>query len=106
MILHKRGVSMKAIWNGTVLAESDATITIEGNEYFPSDSVHSEYFVPSDTLYTCPWKGVCTYYTVMVEGIENKDAAFTYQHPKDGSIEKVGSDFTNYVAFWRGVEVS
>lgn len=97
---------MKAVWNGTVIAESPETITIEGHEYFPPDSVHREYLVPSDTPYTCPWKGVCTNYTLMVEGVENKDAAFSYEHPKDGSIEKVGADFTNYVGFWRGVEVT
>ncbi len=97
---------MKATWNGVVLAEADETITIEGNEYFPPESVHREYLVPSDTPYTCPWKGVCTYYTIMVEGEENQDAAFTYEHPMDGAIEKVGTDFSGYISFWRGVEVA
>ncbi len=97
---------MKAVWNGQVLAESDETITIEGNQYFPPDAVHRETLVSSDTPYTCPWKGVCTYFTVMVEGEELKDAAFTYEHPKDSAIEKVGKDFSNYVSFWRGVEVA
>ncbi len=72
---------MKAIWNGAVIAESNDTIVIEGNQYFPPAGVHREYFVPSDTPYTCPWKGVCTYFTLMVEGEENKDAAWTYEAP-------------------------
>lgn len=97
---------MKAVWNGAVIAEAPETITIEGNEYFPPDSVHREYLVPSETPYTCPWKGVCTYYTLMVDGVENQDAAWTYEHPKEGAAEKVGQDFANYVAFWRGVEVT
>jgi uncharacterized protein (DUF427 family) len=96
---------VKAIWNGTVIAESDQTIVIEGNQYFPPDSVHREYLMDSDTQTTCIWKGVANYYTLMVEGQENADAAWYYAEPKAGSIEKVGHDFTNYVAFWRGVEV-
>jgi len=96
---------MKAVWNGAVIAESDETLTIEGNEYFPPDSVHREYLVPSDTPYTCPWKGECTYYSLMVEDGENKDMAWTYENPLPAAIEKVGQDFTNYMAFWRGVEV-
>lgn len=97
---------MKAVWQGTVIAESNDTITIEGNAYFPPDSVHREFFVPSDTPYTCPWKGVCTYYSLMVEGAELADGAWTYEHPKPSAIEKVGTDFSGYVAFWRGVEFS
>jgi uncharacterized protein (DUF427 family) len=96
---------MKAIWNGTVIAESDATIEIEGNQYFPADSIHREYLMPSDTKTTCVWKGEASYYGLMVEGMENADAAWYYSTPKDGSIEKVGGDFTNYVAFWKGVTV-
>jgi len=96
---------MKAIWNGAVLADSNDTIVIEGNQYFPPDSVHREYLVPTDTPYTCPWKGECTYFTVMVEGQENRDAAFTYEKPKPSAIDKVGTDFSNYVSFWRGVQV-
>lgn len=96
---------MKAVWNGAVIAESPDTITIENNEYFPPASVHREFLVPSDTPYTCPWKGVCTYYSLMVEGNELKDGAWTYEHPKEGAAEKVGQDFAGYVAFWRGVEI-
>jgi uncharacterized protein (DUF427 family) len=96
---------MKAIWNGAVLAESDHTISIEGNEYFPPDSVHRKYFVGSDTHTTCHWKGEANYYTIKVDGSENPDATWYYPIPKAGSIKKVGHDFTNYVAFWRGVEI-
>jgi len=96
---------MKAVWNGAVIAESDQTIVIEGNQYFPPDSVHREYLVPSDMHTTCHWKGEASYYTLMVEGQENPDAAWYYPEPKAGSTEKVGHDFKDYVAFWRGVEV-
>lgn len=96
---------MKAIWNRTVIAESDATIEIEGNQYFPSDTVHREYLTPSDTTTACIWKGEASYYGLMVEGMENADAAWYYPEPKDGSVEKVGQEFTDYVAFWKGVTV-
>jgi uncharacterized protein (DUF427 family) len=98
-------MNIKAIWNGAVIAESNNTIIIEGNQYFPPSSVHREFFVPSETPYTCPWKGVCTYYTLMVEGEENADAAFTYEQPKTSAISKVGTNFSDYVSFWRGVAV-
>lgn len=96
---------MKALWNGTVIAESDQTVEIEGNQYFPPESVHREYLMPSDTHTTCPWKGEASYYGLMVEGAENPDAAWYYPKPKDGSVEKVGHDFRDYVAFWKGVTV-
>jgi uncharacterized protein (DUF427 family) len=96
---------VRAVWNGAVIAESDDTIVIEGNQYFPPESIHREYLVDSDLQTTCIWKGEASYYTLMVEGQENADAAWYYPEPKDGSVEKVGHDFTNYVAFWRGVEV-
>lgn len=91
---------MKAIWNNTVLAESDQTIVIEGNHYFPPSSVHMEYMKPSDTHTTCPWKGFCSYYTVEVNGERNEDAAWYYAEPKEAAKEIAG-----YVAFWKGVEV-
>lgn len=97
---------MKAIWNGTVIAESADTLVIEGNQYFPPSSVHREYLTSSDTHTTCVWKGDANYYGLMVEGQENPDAAWYYPQPKNGSVEKVGHDFTDYVAFWRGVEVT
>ncbi len=97
---------MKATWNNTVIAESDETIEIEGNQYFPSASVKREYLEESATTSTCPWKGLAHYYTINVDGERNEDAAWYYPVPKDGSVEKVGADFANYVAFWKGVQVS
>lgn len=96
----------KAIWNNTVIAESDDTIVIENNHYFPSDAVKREYLKESDTETTCVWKGQAHYYDIVVDGETNKDAAWYYPEPKEGSVEKVGADFTNYIAFWRGVDVT
>jgi uncharacterized protein (DUF427 family) len=90
-----------AKWNGVVLADSDRTITIEGNLYFPPDSVKKEYLRETTTHSTCPWKGVATYYDVVVEGKINKEAAWFYPEPKPAAKE-----ITNYVAFWKGVEVN
>jgi uncharacterized protein (DUF427 family) len=92
---------MKAIWKEAVLAESDDTIVIEGNHYFPSDSVHKEYLKESDTHTTCPWKGEASYYTVVVKDAVNKDAAWYYPAPKEAAQQIKG-----YVAFWKGVEVT
>lgn len=92
---------MKAVWNGTTLAESDHTVVVEGNHYFPADAVKMEYFTPSDTHTTCPWKGQASYYTIAVDGQENSDAAWYYPQPKDAAKQIAG-----HVAFWRGVEVS
>ncbi len=91
---------MKAIWNGTTLAESDRTVVVEGNHYFPADAVKMEYFKESDTHTTCPWKGLASYYTVAVDGQENSDAAWYYPQPKDAAKQIAG-----HVAFWRGVKV-
>jgi uncharacterized protein (DUF427 family) len=91
----------KASWRGAILAESDATIEVEGNQYFPADSIKSEYFVPTETHTTCGWKGLASYYTVKVNGEENRDAAWYYPDPKDAA-----RDIAGYVAFWRGVEVT
>ncbi len=91
---------MKAIWENTVIAESDKTIVIEGNHYFPPQAVHMDYFKPSETHTTCPWKGVASYYTIQVNGKENKDAAWYYPQTKDMAREIEG-----YIAFWKGVEV-
>jgi uncharacterized protein (DUF427 family) len=96
---------VKAIWNGEVLAESDDTIYIEGNQYFPKSSLNSEHFKPSSHKTTCFWKGEASYYNVEVGGEVNENAAWYYPEPMPGSIEKVKKDFTNYVAFWNGVEV-
>ncbi len=91
---------MKAVWNGVTLAESDETIVIEGNHYFPSGSVHRKYFADSATHTTCSWKGEASYYHIVVEGKENHDAAWFYPNPKDAA-----SQIKDYVAFWKGVEV-
>lgn len=97
---------MKATWNGEVIAESTDTIEIEGNQYFPPTSVHKEFLEESDHTSTCIWKGLAHYYTVTVNGQRDENAAWYYPVPKEGSVERVGKDFSNYVAFWNGVEVS
>jgi uncharacterized protein (DUF427 family) len=91
---------MKAIWNGETLAESDDTVVIEGNHYFPADSIKKEYFKPSDTHTVCPWKGKASYYTVVVNGEENRDAAWYYPEPSD-----LAKGIKGHIAFWRGVKV-
>ncbi len=90
----------KAIWNGTVIAESDTYEAVEGNIYFPKESVKMEYLKPSDTHTTCPWKGVASYYHVEVEGNVNKDAAWFYPDPKPVAV-----NIKDHIAFWRGVTV-
>lgn len=90
----------KAIWNGVVIAESDNCEMVEGNHYFPQNAINQEYFKPSNTHTTCSWKGVASYYTIVVNGEENKDAAWYYPTPKDKA-----ANIKNYVAFWRGVKV-
>lgn len=98
---------MKALWNDQVIAEADKDqlIYIEGNWYFPPKTLKWEFFTESETHTTCPWKGEANYYNVTVDGETNEDAAWYYPEPKDGSIERVKSDYTNFVAFWRGVTV-
>jgi len=90
----------RATWNGAVLAESDTFEVVEGNIYFPVDTVKSQYLKESSTHTTCPWKGLASYYTVVVDGQENADAAWYYPQPKDAA--KMVKD---HVAFWRGVRV-
>lgn len=97
---------MKAIWNNKVIAESDNTTIIEGNHYFPLDSVQKEYLQPSSTHTTCAWKGEVSYYDLVVDGQVNKDAAWYYPNPTPTSIKIVKHDFKNYVAFWNGVVIS
>ena len=91
---------MKATWENVVLAESDQTIVIEGNHYFPPDSIRREYFSSSDTHTTCPWKGIASYYHINVRDRANRDAAWYYAEPKDAA-----RSIKNHVAFWRGVKV-
>ena len=97
---------MKATWNGQVIAETDDTIEIEGNQYFPPTSVIQDSLEKTDYTTTCIWKGEAHYYDVVVDGKRNSNAAWYYPAPKEGSIDRVGKDFTNYVAFWNGVTVS
>ena len=91
---------MKAIWNNTVLAESDETIVIEGNHYFPPQSINKEFFKNSSTHSTCPWKGLASYYSIEVNGQTNSDAAWYYPEPKSAAAEIKG-----HVAFWKGVDI-
>ncbi len=90
----------KAIWENAVLAESDHCVEVEGNQYFPADSIRKEFFHPSSTHTVCPWKGTASYYDVEVGGKRNKDAAWFYPDPKP----KAGQ-IKDYVAFWKGVKV-
>ena len=90
----------KATWNGTVLAESERCEVVEGNQYFPPEAVKRTYLKESATHTTCGWKGVASYYDVVVDGKTNKDAAWYYPEPKDAA-----RNITGYVAFWRGVTV-
>ena len=92
---------MKAIWNDQIIAESNDTIVVENNHYFPIESVKAEYLENTDTHTTCPWKGLASYYTLNVDGKKNQDAAWYYPQPKEAA-----NHITNYVAFWKGVKVS
>ncbi len=91
---------MRAIWNKQILAESNETIIVENNHYFPSSTLKMEYFVASDKTSHCPWKGDANYYSISVNGKENKDAAWYYLTPKEEAKE-----IENRVAFWNGVEI-
>ena len=91
---------MKATWRGTTIAESDDTVVVEGNHYFPADSIHRDYFQERDNHTHCPWKGEASYYDVLVNGAVNQDAAWYYPDPK-----KTAAHIKNRVAFWKGVIV-
>ena len=91
----------KATWNGVVIAESDQTVLVEGNHYFPRDSIQAEFFTPTERTSVCPWKGTATYFTLEVNGETNENAAWTYPTPKDAAAQ-----IRDHVAFWKGVEVS
>lgn len=92
---------MRAVWNGTVVAESDATVEVEGNQYFPPESVNREFLRESDTRTTCPWKGRASYYDLVVNGEVNRDAAWYYP-----SVSEAARQIEGYIAFWKGVEVT
>jgi uncharacterized protein (DUF427 family) len=91
---------MRARWNDTVIAESDSTVVVEGNHYFPPDSINRDLLIPSETTTVCPWKGTASYYSLSVNGKENPDAAWYYPSPKDAAAQ-----IKDHVAFWRGVKV-
>lgn len=93
-------MTIRAIWNGAVLAESDDTVVVEGNHYFPAGDIHPEYFEDSSTHTTCPWKGEASYRTVVVDGVRNGDAAWFYPTPKDAATR-----IADRLAFWHGVTV-
>lgn len=99
---------MKAIWKDTVIAEADKDdlIKIEGNWYFPPSSIKKEFYKDSDHHTVCPWKGLASYYDVVVGDDTNEFGAWYYHEPKEGSIQRVGQDFTDYVAFWNGIVVT
>jgi uncharacterized protein (DUF427 family) len=90
----------RATWNGTLLVESDETVVVEGNHYFPVEAVADGVLQPSDTHTVCPWKGTASYYDVVVDGQVNEDAAWYYPEPKEAAAEIAGR-----VAFWKGVSV-
>jgi len=98
---------MKAVWNGKTVAEApqEALIRIEGNWYFPPKAVYWEFFEESDHHTMCPWKGEASYYDIVVNGERNQFGAWYYPTPKEGAIQRVKQDFSNYVAFWNGVSV-
>ena len=89
-----------AVWNGRTIADSDDTVVVEGNHYFPADAVDAAALRPSATTSGCPWKGVAHYHSLMVDGQENRDAAWFYPEPKDAAAQIRGR-----IAFWKGVEV-
>ena len=91
---------MKAIWNNTIIAESDATVEVEGNQYFPPQSLNRQFVEESDTHTTCGWKGVASYYSLKVNNQSNKDCAWYYPEPTQEAKKIKG-----YVAFWRGVQI-
>lgn len=92
---------MKATWRGATLAESDETVVVEGNHYFPVESIDRQYFSESATHTTCHWKGEASYYDITVDGAVNKDAAWFYSEPKEAAV-----NIRNRVAFWKGVVVA
>lgn len=91
---------MKAIWNNTVIAESDDTLIVENNHYFPANSIKNEYFKSTETHTTCPWKGQASYYTLVVDGKENVDAAWYYPE-----VSALAKGIKGRIAFWKGVTI-
>jgi uncharacterized protein (DUF427 family) len=96
-----KSTMVKAVWNDVTLAESDETVVVEGNHYFPAAAIDRQHFKPSVTTTICPWKGTAHYYTVIAGGKENPDAAWYYPEPKAAAAE-----IKDHIAFWKGVKVS
>ncbi len=98
---------MRAVWKDQVIAEADKDklIYIEQNWYFPPESVKQEFLQKSDTPYTCPWKGKCQYFNVVKDDETSQDSAWSYPEPLPSAIQKIKKDFSNYVAFWRDVQI-
>ncbi len=94
------GIMAKATWQGAVLAESDKTVEVEGNQYFPPDAIRTEYFKPSELHTVCPWKGTASYFDIEVKGQRNAGAAWFYPEPKPAAKQ-----ITGHVAFWKGVKI-
>ena len=94
------GIMAKATWEGTVIAESNQTVEVEGNQYFPANAIHKEYFQPSNEHSVCPWKGTASYYDLEVNGKRNTGAAWYYPDPKPAAKQ-----IKDHVAFWKGVKV-
>lgn len=90
----------QAVWNGKVLAESDRTVQVEGNQYFPPESINRQHFLPSTHTSVCPWKGTASYYTLEADGRTNRDAAWYYPSPSSAA-----SQIKDHIAFWKGVRV-
>jgi uncharacterized protein (DUF427 family) len=90
----------KASWGGKIIAESDATVVVEGNQYFPPESVKKEFLKPSNHTTVCPWKGTARYFHVSVDGMQNENAAWYYSEPKPAAAE-----IKDRIAFWKGVRV-
>ena len=90
----------RALWNGKIIAESETYELVENNIYFPPNALNTQYLKPSDTTSICGWKGTANYYTLTIDGIENKDAAWYYRDPKPEARQ-----IKDHVAFWRGVVV-
>jgi len=94
-------MTVRAVWNGTILAESDDTVIVEGNHYFPPDSVRWDHFTEATNTTVCPWKGTASYYDVAVDGAANPGAAWYYPEPKEAAAE-----IKDRLAFWKGIEVT
>jgi len=100
-IKNYKPILMKALWNNQVIAESNDTVVVENNHYFPKSSVKAEYLKDSNTHSTCPWKGFASYYTLEIDGKQNPDAAWYYPEPKEAA-----ANIKDYVAFWKGVKIT